>query len=130
MLKPHVLPGVPRAIGPYSHAVEAGDMIFLSGQTPIDPVTGELVGDTIEVQTDQVLRNLSEVLRQLSLGMDRVVRCGVFLSDMKDFDGMNAVYGKYFARHHPARTTVAVKQNPLGALVEIDCIAVRESQVD
>lgn len=130
MLKPHVLPGVPDAIGPYCHAIEAGDMIFLSGQTPIDPTTGEVVGDTIELQTDQVLRNIAEILRQIGVGLDRVARCGVYLADMEDFDGMNAVYGKHFARHHPARTTVAVKQNPLGALVEIDCIAVRASRVD
>lgn len=114
--------GAPEAIGPYCHAVKSGPFYFLSGQTPLDE-SGNLVGDTIEEQTGRVLYNISTVLNGLGLGMIDVVKTTVYLHSMDDFAGMNEVYGKIFEGHTPARTTIAVRQNPLGALVEIECIA-------
>ncbi len=122
-MKTFNVPGAPLAIGPYSHAVRAGNLVFLSGQTPIDPETMKIVGDTIEEQTERVLDNLTIVLGGLGLDLGAVVKTSVFLADMEDFAGMNRVYARRFATHRPARTTVAVKENPLEALVEIDCVA-------
>ncbi len=116
-------PEAPGAIGPYSHAVLVGDLVFCSGQTPIDPGTMELLGDDIQVQTKQVLLNLEAVLASLGLDLSNVIKTTVFLATMEDFQGMNTVYAEMFGAHRPARTTVAVKENPLGALVEIECIA-------
>ena len=116
-------PEAPRAIGPYSHAVQVGDLVFCSGQTPIDPGTMELVGDDIQAQTTQVLQNLDAVLTSLGLDLTSVIKTTVFLTTMEDFQGMNAVYAEMFGAHRPSRTTVAVKENPLGALVEIECIS-------
>ena len=115
--------GAPQAIGPYCHAVTAGNLLFCSGQTPLDPQTMELVGDNIQDQTTQVLINLSIVLAGLGLSLQNVVKTTVYLSDMVNFQGMNEVYAEMFGEHRPSRTTIAVKQNPLGALVEIECIA-------
>ena len=113
----------PAAIGPYCHAVTVGNLLFCSGQTPLDPATMQLVGSDIGTQTERVLMNLSVVLNGMGLTLQNVVKTSVFLQDMADFQGMNAVYARMFGDHRPARTTVAVKQNPLGALVEIECIA-------
>ncbi len=113
----------PEAIGPYCHGVTVGNLLFCSGQTPLDPATMQLVGDDIAVQTERVLLNLSVVLNGMGLTLQDVAKTTVFLQDMADFQGMNAVYARMFGSHRPARTTVAVKQNPLGALVEIECIA-------
>ncbi len=113
----------PGAIGPYSHAVRVGDLVFCSGQTPIDPATTELVDDDIQEQTKQVLKNLEAVLKSIGLDLSDVIKTTVFLTAMEDFKGMNAVYAEMFGAHRPSRTTVAVKENPLGALVEIECIA-------
>jgi 2-iminobutanoate/2-iminopropanoate deaminase len=121
-------PEAPGAIGPYSHAVHVGDLVFCSGQTPIDPGTMKLVGDDIQVQTKQVLQNLEAVLTSLGLKLSSVIKTTVFLASMEDFQGMNAVYAEMFGAHRPARTTVAVKENPLGALVEIECIAEARSR--
>lgn len=115
--------GAPEAIGPYCHAVRSGPFYFLSGQTPLDAATMEIVGDTIEEQTGLVLFNISTVLNGLGLGLVDVVKTTVYLQSMDDFEGMNDVYGRIFEGHRPARTTIAVKQNPLGALVEIECVA-------
>ncbi len=117
--------GAPEAIGPYCHAVRSGPFYFLSGQTPLNE-SGELVGETIEEQTGRVLYNISTVLNGLGLGLVDVVKTTVYLQSMDDFAGMNEVYGKIFEGHRPARTTIAVKQNPLGAMVEIECIAEAE----
>jgi len=117
----------PEAIGPYCHAVQTGSLVFLSGQTPLDADTMQLVGDTIEEQTGRVLFNISTVLNGLGLGLIDVVKTTVYLSDMANFQGMNEVYAKIFEGHRPARTTIAVRENPLGALVEIECIAERSS---
>jgi len=118
--------GAPEAIGPYSHAVRFGDLVFCSGQTPINPESGLLVGEDIKTQTVRVLENLSIVLRGLGLDLGHVVKTTVFLKNMEDFAGMNEVYAAAFGDHRPARTTVSVRQNPLDALVEIECIAAVE----
>jgi 2-iminobutanoate/2-iminopropanoate deaminase len=122
-MKKHVVAGAPAAIGPYSHAVAAGSLVFCSGQTPLDPTSGDLVGTTIEEQTERVLDNLEIVLGGLGLTLAQVVKTNVYLRSMDDFAGMNAVYARRFGEHRPARTTVAVRQNPLDALVEIECVA-------
>lgn len=113
----------PDAIGPYCHAMKVGNLVFCSGQTPLDAKTMELVGETIEEQTKQVLNNLSTVLDGLGLSLQNIVKTTVYLKDMNDFQGMNKVYKKIFDGHKPSRTTIAIKQNPLDALVEIECIA-------
>ena len=113
----------PDAIGPYSHAMQSGNLVFCSGQTPLDPKTMELVGTTIEDQTKRVLNNLSIVLSGVGLTLQDVVKTTVYLKNMDDFRGMNRVYEEMFNGHKPSRTTISVKQNPLDALVEIECIA-------
>ena len=118
----------PRAIGPYAHAVWAGDVIYLSGQTPIDPSTGQLVAGDIAAQTQRVFDNVEAVLSDAGLAMDDVVKCNVYLTTMRDFGGMNAVYQTRFAAPYPARTTVAVAELPLGASVEIEVVAHRTSR--
>ncbi len=113
----------PKAIGPYCHAVRTGSLVFCSGQTPLDPGTMEITGNDIKQQTERVLMNISIVLNGLGLSLNEVVKTTVYLKDMNDFAGMNEVYAKMFGPHKPARTTISVKQNPLDALVEIECIA-------
>jgi 2-iminobutanoate/2-iminopropanoate deaminase len=113
----------PQAIGPYSHAMKVGNLVFCSGQTPLDPQTMTLVEGNIKVQTQRAIDNLRIVLEGVGLSLGHVVKTTVFLRDMADFPGMNEIYAEEFAPHTPARTTVAVKQNPLDALVEIECIA-------
>jgi 2-iminobutanoate/2-iminopropanoate deaminase len=113
----------PAAIGPYCHAMRAGSLLFCSGQTPLDPETMKLVGTNIEEQTGRVLTNLSTVLAGVGLTLANVVKTTVYLKDMNDFEGMNKVYAEMFQGHKPSRTTISVKQNPLDALVEIECIA-------
>ena len=122
-MKTYNIENAPQAIGPYCHAVKAGNLVFCSGQTPLDPKSMEIVGNDIQAQTKRVLQNLSVVLDGLGLSLQNVVKTTVFLKDMTDFSGMNAVYEQMFAPHKPARTTIAVRQNPLDALVEIECIA-------
>lgn len=113
------------AVGPYSHAVDSGELIYLSGQTPIDPATGRLVEGGIDVQTRRCLDNLAAVLTAGGLTLDDVQKCNVFLTDMDDFAEMNGAYASYFADPFPARTTVAVAGLPLGARIEIEMIAKR-----
>jgi 2-iminobutanoate/2-iminopropanoate deaminase len=113
----------PEAIGPYSQAVVAGDLVFCSGQIPLDPETMALVGQTAAEQTAQVLTNLSEVLKAAGSGLEKVVKTTVFLSDMNDFAEMNKVYAKFFGDHKPARATVEVARLPKDVKVEIECIA-------
>ena len=115
----------PKAIGPYAHASWAGDLLYLSGQTPIDPKTQKLMPDDISIQTEQVFNNLEVVLKDGGLSMDDVVKCNVYLTSMKDFPAMNAVYSTRFTPPYPARTTVAVLELPLGALVEIEMVALK-----
>ena len=115
--------GAPIAIGPYSQAVRDGDFLFCSGQLGIDVVTGRLVGDDIESQTAQALKNMAEVLRAGGLDMSDVVKTTVFLADMDDFPLMNELYAARFGTHKPARATVQVARLPLDALIEIECTA-------
>ncbi|MEE1232547.1 MAG: RidA family protein [Phocaeicola sp.] len=115
----------PAAIGPYSQAIEANGMVFLSGQVPIDPATGELVAGGITEQTTQVFENIKNVLAEAGLTTANIVKTTVFLADMSLFAEMNAVYAKYFEGECPARSAFAVKGLPKGALVEIESIAVR-----
>lgn len=113
------------AIGPYSHAIETGGLLFLSGQTPVDPATGQLVPGGIEEQTHQCLRNLLAVLTAAGLSSDDVVKCTVYLTNMDDFAAMNEVYREYFTEPRPARTTVEVARLPRDAMIEIEMIAQR-----
>jgi 2-iminobutanoate/2-iminopropanoate deaminase len=114
----------PGAIGPYSQAVKTGGMVFCSGQIPIDPQTGDFVSADVGEQTEQVLRNLSAVLKAAGTSLDNVVKTTVFLADMNDFTAMNEIYTKYFEENKPARATVQAARLPRDARVEIDCIAV------
>jgi 2-iminobutanoate/2-iminopropanoate deaminase len=113
----------PAVIGPYSQAVKAGGMVFCSGQVALDPATMQLVGKTAAEQAAQVMGNLGHVLAAAGSGFDRVVRTTIYLVSMADFAAVNDVYGLRVPAHKPARATVAVKELPKGALVEIDCIA-------
>jgi len=113
----------PGAIGPYSQAVKAGGMVFCSGQIPIDVATGNFVSNIVSEQTEQVLNNLSEVLKAAGTSLDNVVKTTVFLADMNDFAEMNEVYGRFFSENKPARATVQAARLPRDAKVEIDCIA-------
>lgn len=118
-----IAPKAPAALGPYSAAIKVGELIFTSGQIPADPATGELAPGGIAQQTEQSLMNLSAVLEAAGSGLDQVIKTTCFLTDMADFAAFNAAYGKYFSDHKPARSTVAVKALPKGALVEIECVA-------
>ena len=118
-----IAPKAPAALGPYSAAIKVGELIFTSGQIPADPATGELAPGGIAQQTEQSLKNLSAVLEAAGSGLDQVIKTTCFLTDMADFAAFNAAYGKYFSEHKPARSTVAVKALPKGALVEIECVA-------
>ncbi|MBP2657804.1 MAG: endoribonuclease [Firmicutes bacterium] len=111
------------SVGPYSHAVECGEMLYLSGQTPIDSKTGKLVDGDIGTQTKQCFTNLFHVLSAANLTPEHVVKVNVFLTDMSDFTAMNEVYEKQFETPYPARTTIGVAALPLGAKVEIEMIA-------
>lgn len=113
----------PKAIGPYSQAVWSGERLFCSGQTPIDPAAGSLVAGGISEQTRQVFANLSAVLQAAGLSLDDVIKVNVYLTSMSNFAGMNAVYQSVFAAPYPARTTVAVAELPLNAMVEIELVA-------
>ena len=113
------------SVGPYSHAVESGDLVYLSGQTPIDSKTGSIVEGDITAQTEQSFQNLFNVLNSAGLTPDDVIKVNVFLTDMGNFHAMNAVYAKQFSSPYPARTTIGVKELPLGAQVEIEMIARR-----
>lgn len=114
----------PGAIGPYSQAVKTGNMVFCSGQIPIDVATGEFVSNDVAEQTHQVLKNLSAVLEAAGGGLNSVVKTTVFLADMNDFVAVNEVYAEYFGDNKPARATVQVARLPRDSRVEIDCIAI------
>lgn len=115
----------PAAIGPYSQAVEANGMIFVSGQLPIDPATGTMVTGGIKEQTAQVFKNIRAILAEARLNMDAIVKTTVFLTDMNDFSDMNEVYAEQFSGIFPARSAFAVKALPKNAPIEIEVIAVR-----
>jgi 2-iminobutanoate/2-iminopropanoate deaminase len=113
----------PAAIGPYSQAIQAGNILFCSGQIPLDPVTGEIVAGDIHRQAEQVMENIAAVLTAGGACFNDVVKATVYLVEMGDFAAVNEVYGRYFASHKPARSTVAVKSLPRGVLLEIEVIA-------
>jgi len=116
-------PSAPKAIGPYSQAIRAGSLLFVSGQVPIDPATGQIVNGDIAAQTHRVFQNIGEILKAGGASFDHVVRTTVFLADMNDFAAMNAVYATYFSAPAPARATVQVSRLPRDARLEIDVIA-------
>ena len=113
----------PQAIGPYSQAVKAGGFIFVSGQIALDPATGNLIQGDVAAQTERVLKNLQAIMHAAGSGLEKAVRCGVFLKNMGDFAAMNEVYGQFFKLLPPARSTVEVARLPKDVLVEIDVIA-------
>lgn len=114
----------PHAIGPYSQAVRSGNVVYLSGQIPIDPATGNLITGDFSAQAHRVLANLRAVLRAAGADFRNVIRATVYLTDLGNFQVLNTIYGEYFGDHKPARSTVGVAQLPRGAAVEIDLIAV------
>lgn len=118
--------GAPAAIGPYSQAIRAGKMIYTSGQIPLDPRTGELVAGDFEAMVRRVFENLKAVLHQGGASFTSVAKATVYLTSMSDFQALNGIYAEYFGDHKPARSTVAVKELPKGARVEIDLIAIVE----
>ena len=113
----------PKAIGPYSQAIQVGNLIYTSGQLPIDPITGAFPEGGIKEQTRQSLCNIQAILEEAGLTMSNVVKTTVFLADMSDFADMNAVYAEFFTQPYPARSAVAVKTLPKNALVEIEVVA-------
>ena len=116
-------PNAPAAIGPYSQAVKAGNLLFISGQIPLDPTTGTVVEGDVPVQATRVLENVKAILTEAGATFDNVVKTTVFLKDMNDFAAMNAVYGQYYAENCPARSAVEVGRLPKDVLVEIETIA-------
>jgi 2-iminobutanoate/2-iminopropanoate deaminase len=116
-------PSAPKAIGPYSQAIRAGSLLFVSGQVPIDPATGQIVNGDIAAQTHRVFQNIGEILKAGGASFDHVVRTTVFLADMDDFSAMNEAYATYFTAPAPARATVQVSRLPKDARVEIDVVA-------
>jgi 2-iminobutanoate/2-iminopropanoate deaminase len=123
MLKTVSVPGAPKPVGPYSSAVIVGNLVYVSGQSGRDPQT-DTVSEDVEVQAEVCLRNIATILEAAGSSLSKVVRCGVFLVDMKDFKKMNGVYARMFGDHRPARTTVAVSELPgPGLKVEIDAVA-------
>ena len=119
-------PNAPAAIGPYSQAIQVGNLIYTSGQIPIDPATGQFVEGGIKEQTRQSLRNIQAILQEAGLTMASVVKTTVFLADMADFADMNNVYAEFFTEPYPTRSAVAVKTLPKNALVEIEVVAEKE----
>ena len=127
MLTPIATDNAPKAIGPYSPGIRAGQLLFLSGQIPLDPRTGTVVGDDVTAQTEQVFRNISALLTAAGATFAQVARTTVFLVDLNDFAAMNAVYATHFGDVPPARSTVEVRRLPRDVRVEIDVIAVLEN---
>lgn len=115
----------PKAVGPYSQAIEVNGMLFISGQIPIDPATGKMVEGGITEQTEQVMKNIGTILEEAGYTFHHVVKSTCLLSDMENFAAMNAVYGRYYPEKPPARAAYGVVRLPLGALVEIETIAVK-----
>lgn len=123
MKKAIITSAAPSAIGPYSQAIKVGSFVYTSGQIPIDPATGQFVEGGIEAQARQSLLNVQAILKETGATMDSVVKTTVFLADMSDFAAVNAVYAEFFTEPFPARSAVAVKSLPKGALIEIEVVA-------
>lgn len=118
-------PEAPAAVGPYSQAVEAGGTLYISGQIPLDPETGSIVTGGISQQTEQVMKNIGAILKEAGYGFGNVVKATCLLSDMANFKAMNEVYASYYPSEQPARAAFAVKELPLGVLIEIESIAIK-----
>lgn len=119
------IPGAPAPIGPYSQAILKNDTLYVSGQIPLNPFSGELVTDSIQNATHQVMKNILALLEEAGLTIDNVVKCSIFLKDLNDFADMNAIYDSYFNEVPPARETVQVAKLPLDVPIEISCIAIK-----
>jgi len=116
-------PEAPQAIGPYSQGVRSGEFLFISGQLPLDPATGEIVPGDVTLQAEQALKNLEAILKAAGSGMDKVVKTTIFLKNIQDFKAVNEVYSRFFKHDPPARSAFAVAELPRGALIEIEAIA-------
>lgn len=125
MKKAIQIPGAPAPLGPYSQAILQGNTLYVSGQIPLNPFSGELVINTIQEATKQVMQNISALLTEAGMTLSDVVKCSIFLKDMNDFAEMNVVYGGYFTSIPPARETVQVAKLPLDVTIEISCIAIK-----
>jgi 2-iminobutanoate/2-iminopropanoate deaminase len=119
------IPGAPAPIGPYSQAILKGDTLYVSGQIPLNPFTGDLVMDSIDAATERVMLNIEALLSEAGMNFNHIVKCSIFLKDMNDFAVMNGVYAGFFDDVPPARETVQVAKLPLDVPVEISCIAIR-----
>jgi len=115
----------PAPIGPYSPAVAIGNQLYISGQIPIEPSSGRLISESIELSTLQVMKNIEDLLHAAGYGLEDVVKCTVFLRDFNNFQGMNNIYGSFFVATPPARETVEVSRLPMDAMIEISCIAIK-----
>ncbi len=125
MKKAISIPNAPAPVGPYSQAILSGNMLFVSGQVPINPTTGQLVNDSIEASTHQVMQNIHSLLTAAGFDWENVVKCSIFLKNLNDFSTVNAIYASYFEGIPPARETVEVARLPLDVQIEISCIAVK-----
>ncbi len=121
-------PAAPKAIGPYSQALECAGHIFLSGNLPLDPVTGEITGGDVKTQTERVIKNIEIILKEAGLTLKDVVKTSVFMTDLTFFAEMNGVYGEFFKEPAPARTVVQVVALPKGAAIEIEAVAIKEKK--
>lgn len=126
MKKSISIPGAPAPIGPYSQAILNGNTLYVSGQIPLDPFTGNLVIDSIQNATHRVLKNITALVEEAGMSRENIVKCSIFLKDMNDFAQMNEVYGSYFGELPPARETVQVAKLPLDVPIEISCIAIKD----
>ena len=124
MKKAIQIPGAPAPIGPYSQAVLAGNTLYVSGQIPLDPSTGELRSDSIEEATHQVLKNIKALVEEAGMTMENIVKCSIFLKDLGNFNAVNEIYATYFRSNPPARETVEVSKLPKDVDIEISCIAI------
>ena len=123
--KKFFIPGAPPPIGPYSPALLVNDTLYISGQVPINIETGQLITENIELATHQVLRNIKVLLAEAGMTLENVVKCTIFMTDLNEFQKMNAVYASYFEGDTPARETVEISRLPMNATIEISCIAVK-----
>lgn len=119
------IPGAPAPIGPYSQAILVNDTLYVSGQIPLDPVSGSLVSDSIENATHQVMKNILALVNEAGLSVENIVKCSIFLKDLGNFEAVNEIYGSYFRSLPPARETVQVSRLPKDVDIEISCIAVK-----
>ena len=125
MKKAIQIAGAPAPLGPYSQAILKNDTLYVSGQIPLNPMNGELVADSIENATHQVLKNIGALLAEVGMNFENIVKCSIFLKDLNDFNVVNGIYGSYFNELPPARETVQVAKLPLDVPIEISCIAIK-----